>query len=63
EVYLELFLVESIIKSGSSERTKLPGSDSRINCDSSFCGKRLCGLVETSGSSFFLLCLSLVLSS
>ncbi|CAN7026332.1 unnamed protein product, partial [Brassica rapa subsp. trilocularis] len=42
---------------------KLPGSDSRINCDSSFCGKRLCGLVETSGSSFFLLCLSFVLSS
>ena len=48
DVYLELFLVEPIIKSGLSGRPKLSGSDSRLNCGSSFCGKRWYGLVETS---------------
>ncbi|KAL0711231.1 hypothetical protein Bca4012_018209 [Brassica carinata] len=36
----ELFLVEPITKNRSSVRPKLPGSDSRINCAFSFCGKR-----------------------
>ncbi|KAG2300267.1 hypothetical protein Bca52824_036739 [Brassica carinata] len=38
--YRELFLAESILKSRSSERPKLLDSSSRINCGSSFCGKR-----------------------
>ncbi|CAG7910336.1 unnamed protein product, partial [Brassica rapa] len=49
DTFLELFLVEPIFKSGSSGRPKLPGSDSRYNCGSSFCGKWLCGLVEAAG--------------
>ena len=49
DTFLELFLVEPIFKSGSSGRSKLPGSDSRYNCGSFFCGKWLCGLVEAAG--------------
>ncbi|KAF3499452.1 hypothetical protein F2Q69_00042840 [Brassica cretica] len=49
DTFLELFLVELIFKSGSSERPKLPGSDSCYNCGSSSCGKWLFGLVEAAG--------------
>ena len=70
DTFLELFLVEPIFKSGSSGRPKLPGSDSRYNCGSSFCGKWLCGLVEAAGqwvllvvSIPVLVCLELVFRS
>ncbi|KAL0816710.1 hypothetical protein Bca101_073154 [Brassica carinata] len=48
DVYLEMFLVESIIKNGSAGKPKLLAFYFFFNFGSSLCGKRWCGLVETS---------------